>query len=65
MVLSPLKDPESVISLPNPVLLIKKLTSIGIQAGGRERKVREEGGKPKLFCKDVIHVSLVLRAYPN
>ena len=31
----------------------------------RERKVREEGGKPKLFCKDVIHVSLVLRAYPN
>ena len=27
MVLSPQKDPESVISLPNPVLLIKKLTS--------------------------------------
>lgn len=38
---------------------------LGVGAGGRERKVREEGGKPELFCKDVIHASLVLRAYPN
>lgn len=41
------------------------MNTIILGVGERERKVREEGGKPELFCKDVIHASLVLRAYPN
>lgn len=33
--------------------------------GGGERKVREEGGKPELFCKDVIHASPRTQSLPQ